>query len=172
LLSRSAQCESAISSVIADAANIAGRYRSPHTIRFSQLSVVAEWWCCSLTLPLAYLASYLSTSQLPLSRIHVCFSAWPCSVLVGIVSTCSSCFIVCENGCSCAVSFCYPFICNRTPWRSRYFAGPNAIASATQFWLSRECMRASIHFSQLQRPWQSQSPIFNLPPDQPSVYAI
>ena len=31
--------------------------------RSSQLSVVAEWWCCSLTLPLAYMAPFLSTSQ-------------------------------------------------------------------------------------------------------------
>ena len=30
--------------------------------RSSQLSVVAEWWCCSLTLPLAYMAPFLSTS--------------------------------------------------------------------------------------------------------------
>ena len=53
----------AINSAIAVAANVAGRYRSPYTIRSNQLSVVAEWWCCSLTLPLAYMAPFLSTSQ-------------------------------------------------------------------------------------------------------------
>ena len=34
------------------------------------------------------------------------------------------------------------------------------------FGFSRECMRASIHSAPLQRPWKSQSSIFNLPPYQ------
>ena len=54
---------SATNSAIAVAANFARRYRSLHMIRSNQLSVVAEWWCCPLTLPLAYMAPFLSTSQ-------------------------------------------------------------------------------------------------------------
>ena len=66
---------SAINSAIAVTAN--RRYRSLHMIRSNQLSVVAEWWCYSLTLPLAYAwLRFFRRAVFSFRISFVCFIPW------------------------------------------------------------------------------------------------